>query len=62
MARPGGNPILQNHRMKSGRKESLNCLLQLKIPQSMKDALEKLDDKNEFVRQAIAAALLHLEE
>jgi hypothetical protein len=56
--RPGGNPDLAAHRFKTDRSEPLDAHLQLRIPASMKVALDGLGDRrNEFIRQAIADAL-----
>jgi hypothetical protein len=56
--RPGGNPDLQEHQFQAPEgKEPNNARLALWIPQSMMDELKEQEDKNQFVREAIAAAL-----
>lgn len=59
--RPGGNPELKKHQFQTAEgKEPNNVKLSLWITQSMMDALKELgktEDKNQFVRDAIAAAL-----
>ncbi|WP_019499161.1 hypothetical protein [Pseudanabaena sp. PCC 6802] len=55
--RPGGNPDIASYGFTTDRPEPLEAHLQLRIPASMKEGLDVLSDKNEFVRQAIAAWL-----
>ena len=52
--RPGGNPLIHEHGFKAEGVEPLTELLQLRITPSMMQYLKTLDDKNAFVRQAIA--------
>jgi len=52
--RPGGNPLIHEHGFKAEGVEPLTELLQLRITPSMMTYLKSLDDKNGFVRQAIA--------
>lgn len=61
MARPGGNPDLLKHQFDTDRKEPLKYNFQVRLPKSMWEALQGIEDNKEFVRQAIATALLHLE-
>jgi hypothetical protein len=62
MPRPGGNPDLRQHEFKASGDESNNCRMSIWIPKSMKDKLDALEHKPEFVRRAIAKALRELEE
>lgn len=63
--RPGGNPDLKTaeFQQKYGFKqqydkdEPLSVQLQLRITKSMSEALKQQENKAEFVRQAIGAAL-----
>lgn len=56
--RPGGNPDLQEHQFQAPEgKEPNTEKLSVRIPKSMDEALSQLPDRNEFVREAIAAAL-----
>ena len=62
MPRPGGNPDLRQHEFKAAGEESNNCRLSFWVPRSMKDKLDSLPNRPEFVRAAIAEALKKLEE
>jgi hypothetical protein len=56
--RPGGNPDLAKFQFQTNREESLDGLLQIRIAPSMKAELDALGkERNDFVREAIAAAL-----
>jgi hypothetical protein len=55
--RPGGNPDIKQYGFKSNRDEPLRARLQLRVPDSMKQQLDRQDDWQEFVRQAIAEKL-----
>lgn len=60
--RPGGNPEIATYGFKTDREEPLTERIQLRVSESMKQALARLDcDRNEFIRNAIAQALLGLE-
>jgi Arc/MetJ-type ribon-helix-helix transcriptional regulator len=52
--RPGGNPDIAKYGFTTNRPEPLDKLLQVRIPASMKEGLDAFEDKNEFIRQAIA--------
>ncbi len=60
MARPGGNPTLKKYQFKAAGEEPNNAKLSIWIPQSMKSKLDCLPNKNDVIRQAIAACLENL--
>jgi hypothetical protein len=60
MPRPGGNPGLKKYAFTAAGEESNNCRLSFWVPQSMKDKLDALENRPEFVRAAIAKALEEL--
>ena len=55
--RPGGNPDLVKYQYTTERDEPLTEKLQLRITKSMLEQLKLLENKNEFVREAIAQRL-----
>jgi hypothetical protein len=57
--RPGGNPDLKKYQFKQKYNWDEPCdrLINLKVPASMKDSLQKIDGWQELVRKAIAAEL-----
>jgi hypothetical protein len=57
--RPGGNPDLAKYHFKQKYDwdEPCNSLINLKVPASMKLALQEINNWQEMVRQVIAAEL-----
>jgi hypothetical protein len=57
--RPGGNPDLKKYQFKQKYDwdEPCNSRLVLRVPESMKLSLQKIDGWQELVRKAIAAEL-----
>lgn len=57
--RPGGNPDLEKYQFqkKYEWEEPCNSRLVLRVPESMKSELQKIDGWPEMVRKAIAAEL-----
>jgi len=62
MPRPGGNPDLKKFAFTAAGEESNNCRLSFWVPQSMKDKLDARENRPDFVRRAIAKALMEMEE
>ena len=56
--RPGGNPEFgTKYKFKTDREEPLKVKIGLRITESMFAQLDELEDKNEFIRSAIAEKL-----
>lgn len=57
--RPGGNPDLEKHQFTTDKKEGdrLKKHIQLRISENMANQLEKLPNKQEFIREAIKEKL-----
>lgn len=52
--RPGGNPVLKEHRYNTKRPESVGPKLSIRIEPSVWEALQEQDSWQEEVRKAIA--------
>jgi len=66
MARPGGNPDIAKYGFKTDRPEPLQYRVQVRVPRSLGERLERLEsemypNKQEWLRQAIAEKLDQLE-
>lgn len=57
--RPGGNPDLEKYQFKTDKDERdrLKKHIQLRISENMANQLEKLPNKQEFIREAIKEKL-----
>jgi hypothetical protein len=60
MARTGGNPDLKKHEFKASGEESNNARISFWTSKTMKDQLDSLENRSEFIRQALAKALEEL--
>lgn len=52
--RPGGNPDLQKFQFTTDKDEPCTTLLQLKVPQSLKDAIAQKPNWQDWVRKLLA--------
>lgn len=55
--RPGGNPDLKKHQFTTDKTEPCNANLQVKVPVSLKDAIAKKPDWQDWVRKILAENL-----
>ena len=61
MARIGGNPDLKNYQFEAAGEESNNARISFWTTKTMKDKLDKLENRSQFIREAIAKSLEELD-